>query len=692
MPPLKITLSVRQISLPFVLTVSTAAAWAQDNSAHQVSTLDSIVISGERTERSLRNTASSVSVLNDDEIESKVSQTSVAEAIAGTPNVIFPDTVSAPIIRGQDSQGPTSGASAFLGGTTPRATVNIDGRYLSYYELVFGSTSIWDLDNIEVYRGPQTSTQGANSIAGAIIVKTKDPTFYTEGAGQLQAGTNNMRRASAMLSGPIIEDQLAARLAVDYSGRDTFIDYVNPSFSRGDSNLDFQSLNARLKLLWTPSDIQGLEAKFTFSHNTDNRPTTEAASQPYNDYESRTASMPSFKQRANTIISDVSYDLGTGVRFANRTELTDLSVERVITPKTNGGADINQKNFSNETRMNWGDETSVWSGVVGVFYNQTKSDDRLYIRGVSEFDDKKRNLGIYSEITHRLTDRWRLTAGLRYQRDRIQRSGTTPYATTDMDFDQPFSALLPKLSVAYDLTPDVTVGALVSKGYNPGGIGLSFARAGYVPFDKETVWNFELFSRASLLGGRMDLTSNLFYSEFRDSQRILPDYLNGVLYGSTVVNADKAKSYGLELAMNYQALDSLRIRSGLGLLHTRISKFSGDGGVLEGKRFGRAPSYTLQVGVDWNATPKLKLAVDVRRTDSYYSTDQNRSAYKVDPYTVADARLTYTLNKSLELFAYANNFLDKRSPTWFFDDRTAGGIVGAMLPQREFGVGVMAMF
>lgn len=694
---------VQALGAVAALSAVVVPAWAQPSPARpeqgqqgadgeRGAVLDTIVVTGERVERSLRNTASSVTPLTGEELDTRVDKASVAQVIADVPNVLYPDTVSAPIIRGQDTQGPNFGASAFLGGTVPRATVNVDGRYLSYNELVFGSASIWDVAGIEVFRGPQTSSQGANSIAGAVTVKTKDPTFHREGSAQLQFGSNDMKRASVALSGPLVDDELAARLAVDYHTRDTFIDYVNPNFAKGPSNQDFKSVNARLKLLWAPRDVRGLEAKLTVTHNEGNRPTSEAASTPYHRDESRTASMPSFKQRANTVIGDVAYDFGNGVRLFNRTEATDLSVRRVTSPRTNGGADIDQKSASNETRLSFGDEASTLSGVAGLFYNHARSDDLLYIRGTSDFDDEKQNLGLYTELTYRLSDRWRLTGGLRYQRDRIQRSGTTPYSPVPLDFDETFDAVLPKLSLAYDVTPEVTVGALVNKGYNPGGVGLSFAQARFYDFSEESVWNYELFGRASLLGGRMTLTSNLFYSDFRDSQRLLPDYLNGVLYGAVVVNADKATSYGLEFSLDYQALDNLRLRGGLGLLHTKIDKFANDGALLEGKSFGRAPDYTLSLGADWNVSSRLTLSADLRHTDSYYSTDENLPAYRVSAYTVANARLSYMASGNVELFAYANNLFDKRAPSWKYDDRTAGGIAASMVQPRELGIGVKTYF
>ena len=148
-------------------------------------TLEAITVTGERIERSLRDTASSVSKMDAQDVEAQPGRSSVQEALEHVPNVVFAGTVSAPVIRGQDAQGPIFGASAFLGGTVPRATINVDGRYLSYNELVFGAEPLWDVESIEVFRGPQTVSQGANSIAGAVVVHTKEPTFHREGAAQV---------------------------------------------------------------------------------------------------------------------------------------------------------------------------------------------------------------------------------------------------------------------------------------------------------------------------------------------------------------------------------------------------------------------------------------------------------------------------------------------------------------------------
>ena len=181
------------------MAVSGWPAAAQDREPAQdsgVIVLDQIILVGEKISRSLNDTAASVSVISERDLDDDQPVDTVEKAIEKTPNLTYTGTVGAPIIRGQDSQGPNSGAGAFFGGTVPRASINVDGRYLSYNEYAYGAASVWDVAGIEVFRGAQTTSQGANSIAGAIIVHTKDPTFTPEGAYQLEVGSNKRRRAS----------------------------------------------------------------------------------------------------------------------------------------------------------------------------------------------------------------------------------------------------------------------------------------------------------------------------------------------------------------------------------------------------------------------------------------------------------------------------------------------------------------
>lgn len=684
--------SVSALTLVALAGSPALAQDAQTSGESKTLVLDTLVITGEKVARDIKNTASSVTVISAKEIaKEKTGDSSVSEAVRGTPNVVYTDTVGAPVIRGQDTQGPHNGQNVFWGGTVPRATINVDGHYLNYNEYYYGGTSIWDVNNIEVFRGPQTTSQGANAIAGTIIVNTNDPTFEREGAYQVEIGNYNSKRSSIMLNSPIYKDELAARLAVDYSGRDTFIDYISPNFQSAGTDQDFSALTARLKLLWEPAEIPGLVAKLTYSHARSNRPSQEAASAPFDELEHLTTSMPSWKQDTNTGILDISYDFDNGIKFYNQTQFSASAVHRHTGTPTNGKADINQKNISNEARITFGEQEDIISGVAGIFYANTKSDEILLLQGTTSFDDTKENLGLFAEASYRITDQWTLTGGLRFQQDSIQRIGQSALTTRPLNYDETFSAVLPKISLAYAVTPDLTVGAMVSKGYNPGGVSLNLSSRQWHPFEEEELWNYELFTRADLLDNKLTLTSNLFYMDFKNAQYNIPVVLPDNLVQSYTINAEKAHSYGLELGLDYQVLDNLALKTSAGILRTEIDEISSNS-AYEGKEFAKSPGYMFSIGASWDATEKLNLSGQVRHTDGYYSDIANTQAYVVDAYTIADARVSYDFHESLELYGYVKNIFDERTPTYLQQNRGIGGLEASMTMPRTFGVGIKGSF
>ena len=167
-----------------------------------------IVVTGERVPRSLQETASSVVVITASEIEAQAADR-VDQLLATIPNVQLGSGTQGPAIRGQDSTGVVRELFAFLGGTRPRATLTIDGRAVTYSEYVLGASSVWDVDRVEVFRTPQTTTQGRNSIAGGIFVNTSDPTAVLEARALAIIGNSGNRQFSAVVSGPIVHDELA---------------------------------------------------------------------------------------------------------------------------------------------------------------------------------------------------------------------------------------------------------------------------------------------------------------------------------------------------------------------------------------------------------------------------------------------------------------------------------------------------
>ena len=675
------------------LTIALAASGAQAQTGPSI-TLAPITVTGEKVDRDMMDTASSVAVLSGEEIEAKAGKSDVASAIAGTPNVIYTDSVSTPIIRGQNSEGPHTGANAFFGGTVPRATVNLDGHYLDYNELYFGATSAWDVDSVEVFRGPQTTSQGANAIGGAIIVNTKDPTFEREGAYRLEFGNYDHRRASLMWNTPLGSD-FAARVTLDYSARDTFIDYVEPSFIQNEIGEDFETLNGRAKLLWQPSELPGLEMLLTYSNTDTTRPSAEGASPPYDDLDTITTMMPGWHQLTDTLVWDTTYDFANGIALTNQMQSSTQTIHRRTGAAGRGDADISRDSWSNETKLTFGQTGDQVSGVAGLYYAHVAQDDWLDQGGISTFDDDKKNLGLYGEVSWRLTDRWTLTGGLRYQRDEVSRSGEVSplFANSDLDYSETFEELLPKLTLAYEVSPELTIGGLISKGYNPGGVSLDFTGSNdWTEYDAEAVWNYELFARASLMDGRLQLNGNLFYMDYRDAQNSITQVVGGVANIHTI-NADEAEAYGLEISATYQPNEDLRLNAGLGLLHTEVTKFVAAPDYT-GNAFARAPGGMVSLGVDWQATEALTIGGQARYVGGYESDIGNTDSYEIDSYSLVDLNASYALSGGLELYGYVNNLFDERAPV--LKQATRGSAApftqASMTAPRMIGLGLRGQF
>lgn len=140
-------------------------ASAQEVSSEGIAEPVPIIVTGERIARTEADTASSVVVVGGEAAE-KAAADRLDQILLLVPNVQAGSGEEGPAIRGQDSTGQLRNLFAFLGGARPRVTLQVDGRPVSYYEFVSGAQSAWDIAQVEVFRSPQTTTQGRNSIAG----------------------------------------------------------------------------------------------------------------------------------------------------------------------------------------------------------------------------------------------------------------------------------------------------------------------------------------------------------------------------------------------------------------------------------------------------------------------------------------------------------------------------------------------
>ena len=214
------TRSALWLAVATALSMATATSANAADNASQTS-LDKVTIVGEKTDRSLQNTTSSVSVIDGSKLSNN-QYLSVNRAVSEVTNVVvLPGTV--PDIRGVSGNGSATGFNSFSGGSKARVSRLVDGVAEPFVADLTGDTGLWDIQQIEVYRGPQSTTNGSNSIAGTIYIKTYDPTFSQAGKVRLSArNQDSFYNLAVMGNTTIIDDQLAFRIAGELMDGETY--------------------------------------------------------------------------------------------------------------------------------------------------------------------------------------------------------------------------------------------------------------------------------------------------------------------------------------------------------------------------------------------------------------------------------------------------------------------------------------
>lgn len=657
----------------------------------QTSNLATIMVTGEKIPRSVFDSANSVSIQSAEQIEKAGGNSHIKALLQNSANVLASSSTGAPTIRGQDTQGPNYGAGAFFGGTVPRASINIDGQQSDYNALYFGHFGSWDVQRIEVFRGPQTTQFGANSIAGAIVVRTFDPTFLPEYAVKISAA-NAHRLEVGLMASDALTEELAARLALSYGKRDTFVDFVNPQFSPAPAKTGIEHANVRSKFLYLPQALPDLSIKLTLSHQKSEGPQQEIVNDPFEKRQNVAESLISWPIKTTAAIVNLDYHFNTAHQWHNQLTYSKNHSERLNNPMQNGSADVKKTDLSYESRWHFAYRQPQYRGFVGLFLQRTRGDELLNLSGKTVFDDKQQHRGLFFELDWQMAPRWLLTTGLRYQYDTIKRSGTTPFVPQKLDFEQHFDALLPKIALRYLIQPTWQLGLAASKGYNPGGVGLSFKQKSFVPFAPESVWDFALFSRATWWDERINLRANLFYSVYSDPQRNVVSTLpkSAGLVESLSVNAASARAYGSEWTLDWQWHPALQMHAAFGTLHTQIGSIERAVADLKGKAFAKAPQYTLNLAADLQISRQWQWHSSARAVGSYYSEDENRAEFKIAPYALFNTRVEFAPNPHVALFVYADNIFNKITPTWISRDARGHGLMANITKAREVGAGVSA--
>jgi len=491
--------------------LSSAIALASLSTLAANSEIEQVIVYGEKQERSLQDTAASVAVMTAEDLE-RLPVFDLQDVFSRTANVSSRnpgDPRTDFTIRGVRSDGTTGEGNGYT------ASIIVDGATLGAESLNFGGLGVWDLAQVEIFRGPQGTLQGRNTLMGAIVAKTQDPTFEADGRAQVQIGNNNTRRTSIAYGNAIIDDTLAFRISADKYQTDGAIDNI----TRGtDDHAKRDRQEVRAKLLWKPTD--DLDVKLTVSRMDNDVGASNAVR--YDDpfsYEAVSNIQDDNHTTGDMAIVDIRWDLNDKLTLTSISAYTDDNYDR-FDDYEGGAAEGNfiDQNYagtgwSQEFRFNYVDEN--FSAVGGLFMAETKRTTDYYLESVfptyvfrgsavagylahpaygpvllglasgdaniaaflagNLYDDnmpatvavdnltenfnETKNYAIFGEATWTL-DAWSFTAGLRYDRESLDntaltRTGATPIGSIDNTVE-----IIPGTGVTQAILVDATLSAL----------------------------------------------------------------------------------------------------------------------------------------------------------------------------------------------------------------------------------------
>lgn len=666
--------------------------------------LPPIVVTGELLEREATQTSSSVSVHTGAEIE-RSGVSDIYDLIRSTPNTSLEDNdygFGGISVRGIGSYG-ASGAGAYASyGTT--STVVLDGVGLPRSALAYADLSAFDLDSVEIFRGPQSTSQGRNAMAGAIVIRTVAPeardAFSPEFRARVSAGDFGQRQYAGAIEATMWPDTLALRLTHDERVDDG--DIENQTRQEHAARRDARTTRLRGHL--RPGGFRGnyelwfgLSDITRFSGSRYVRIEQEQSRRAENDQPQ------DFSNRAQLFSVEQRLDLNTrwSLRAISAYFESDTSSRFDTDYGAEDGAATRQwedsHGFSQEIRLNY--EGEKLRSSIGAFYSdETNGDDtsgyvelsyllsstglplgglplgRVNFQGANP--SQVRDIAIFGEFDWQFSPRWSLIAGMRADREQNSRVISTSYngnspasellvralagtvlpADGSVMVDRAFNDLLPKLALRYSIADTWFAGVSYAEGYRPGGDGYNQVSGRYFQFDAERTQTIELSLKGHHPRWRVQTALNLFHTRWSDMQ-----VQGGQGTDTYMENAGLATIRGGELEFRWRPriATPVQVVGGYAITHGRFDRYtSTQGDDFAGNKLPKAPAYSGVLAVEWSPISDLMIRPDIVWTGSTPANADNNPVHTLISHRLINLNLRWQIG-SAQLMLSASNLTNE---------------------------------
>jgi iron complex outermembrane receptor protein len=684
------------VPIPLALAVHCALAAMPSLSVAQtaaVPQLAPVTIIGEKMGRTELESVTAVTVFTADEIAATDKKT-LLELVSEVPNVTVGEFGGVANIRGTNGAGPGFSSLAWKGATRARTATIVDGVSQVWTGGNLLSSGLWDIEQVEVLRGPQSTMQGRSAVGGAVVLKSKDPTFQQEGAARLGMQESNgklLNQAALVLSGPL-SDSFAYRLSADVSSGQHFINYVDNNANAG---VDYSSdpgkverKDIKAKLLWVPQGTD-LVSRLDVQQQSQKGPYLNQVN--VGDTGDYTASMDKVNHRIgdttmDTLISNTSYQIDE-----HRSVDVLLSASKLgagfIHNQTAGAtntatyfkANSTQNGMGAEIRLNLSSASSATKSLVGMSYFK---DDLTVLaknyNGVIRYsgDTKTDATSLFGETDYSLNDQWALIAGGRVERESQNRSITNGVVTQTRDASNTY--LLPKLGARFKWDAQTVLGFDVRKGYNPAGVSMDTNSGAISNYEAEYLTAVEFSLKKSFNNGKGTMAINLFNNAFSNYQA-----RNGTL----ISNIDEATIRGLELAVSSDLGSATHVYANASLQTSQVDKFVANSTYV-GNALPYAAPRTYGFGISHKLTSQLTLSANAKYVADYYVDISNNAGAiagqkaKAGDYSLVDVSTNYSISPKASMRAYVNNLFNTYVVNTYFQGTTTQDV----LAPRTIGV------
>ena len=664
--------------------------------------LDEVIVSAQKREEVLQKLPLSVSVFS----SSKVRDYRLWRN--KDISVIVPNLYSA---NPGDDRNVTSVRGITSTSYDPAVATYVDG--VNQFSLDTYIPQLFDVERIEILRGPQGTLYGRNAMGGVINIITKQPTNETSGFAEINFGNYNQQRYTAAIRTPVIKDKLFFGASLMYNSFDGFYtnDYNNSKFDKQ------HSLTGNYYLKWLASQNWAVTLNVKHHDNRNNGPFSlvngadEAIKNPFHLNQNATTQMVdnTFNASLSVNYTGPSFNFSsqsswqTNYRYYKQPIDGDFSPIDGVTIINNYGRKWNNvKAFTQEFRFSSPSSlSSPWKWTTGIymFYQDvpnkqaTRFGNDADLLGVPDKNfstiatskGKSTGAAFFGQVSYEVNNRVQLTAGIRYDYEHKKQNVLGQYqhdpdpnpmfdTRPDTSASANFNAFSPSVTANYLITKNNTVYFTYSRGFRAGGFTQLSSDPSQPPlfkFKPEYSNSYEIGTKNEFLNNRFRLNAAFFYTTVNDAQvptLVLPDAV------TITKNAGTLHSEGIEIEMAATPVKNLEFSYNFGYTRAKYKtlKLSQNGSEvnLEGNRQVYTPITTSALAAQYNyplgTDQKLRLVIRGEWLNTGSEFFDLANTIRQSDYSLFNARLGVAA-KNFEVMLWGRNLSDKKYIAYAYD-------------------------